>query len=156
MKKEIILLLGKSGAGKDYFVSTFNLKQIITNTTRPKRPYEIHGVHKYFHNEVIDLKSKNVVASTKRGDYYYWATVLDLYGGDVYIIDFPGVKTLLKNKTANTHFTFKIVYIDCPLWKRIRNMLKRKEPLKSICNRLLIDHKDFKGIEKYNPVVVKV
>lgn len=155
-KKEIILLVGKSGSGKDYFVNTFNMKQIVTHTTRPKRVAETNGVDKWFHKTVSTQDASTFVAYTTRGKYHYWCSIDDLDLGDIFIIDVPGVKTLLNNKISKKFFTFKVVYIECSLFKRIKNMLKRKESIKSIISRLIIDHRDFKPIYDYNPIIVRV
>lgn len=159
-KKEIILLCGKSGAGKDFLVSIFNMRQIITHTTRPRRDYEIDGVHKHFHDyvpgSVVSGYDKNVVAKTKRGQHWYWTIMTDLLRGDVYIIDVPGIKCMLDHYKVRKNFDLKVVYIDAPLFKRILNMRKRGEKWIDILRRLWIDHHDFKPLKNIDHVTVLV
>ena len=156
--KNITLLCGKSGSGKDYISQALDLKLICTHTTRPKRSYEINGFHKWFHmiDEIPHFTAWNIVAHTKRGKYYYWTWLEDLKSGDVYIIDIPGIKAILNHEYASYHFKFKVVYLDCPLHKRIINMLKRGEKVIDIINRLYIEYKDFKPIKNIKHTRIKL
>lgn len=158
-KKRITLLCGKSGSGKDYLVDALGLDVIVTHTTRPKRDYEINGVHKHFHTEKIDYdlikNDPHTVAHTKRGNYIYWATTEDLLSGDCYVIDFPGIKAIAKNKTAMENFDFVVTYVDCCEQKRVYNMKQRGESIDNIQDRLEIDDRDFEGIEKVADYIIK-
>jgi guanylate kinase len=148
-----IILCGKSGSGKDFLLETFNLKQVCTHTTRPKRDYEINGVHKWFHKEE-DLLShgaffpvfpEGTVATTQRGNFIYWTELSDFKNpADIWIIDVPGILSIAEEHKHR----FKVVYLDAPLWRRIINMRLRKEPWLSILKRVWIDHKDFKALKK--------
>jgi guanylate kinase len=145
-----IILCGKSGSGKDFLLETFNLKQVCTNTTRPKRPYEMDGVHKYFHQAWLIKpesikKDPDTVAWTQRGEYFYWTDIDDFKNpADIWIIDVPGIISIAEEHKHR----FKVVYLDAPLWRRIINMRLRKEPWLSILKRVWIDHKDFKALKK--------
>ena len=159
---EKILLCGKSGSGKDYISELFNLVMIITHTTRPKRNYEVDHVHKHFHKafknekDALDvITDSSTIAWTKRGEYYYWATMLDIESGNVYIIDVPGIQSIMNNRFANARYKFKVVYLGCPIYKRICNMLKRGEKIGSIISRLYIDYRDFKKLENIKHTTIK-
>jgi guanylate kinase len=158
MNKRIILC-GKSGSGKDYLLKTLNLKQVITHTTRPKRDYEIDGVHKWFHtnlkeNDIFSIvNDTNTIAVTMRGGkYFYWTDEIDFTNeNDIWIIDINGILSIKKRHKDK----FKVIYLDCPLWKRIRNMRKRNESWKSIWQRIRIDYKEFKPIKNIEHTTIK-
>lgn len=152
----IILLCGKSGSGKDFIVKTLDLMQVVSHTTRPKRDYEIHGVHKFFHRKPCFVPDqKNLVAWTKRGPHYYWTLTSDLMSGNIYIIDVKGIQSILGNPNWDK-YGFKVVYLDTPWWKRIRNMRKRGENWRSIIERLLIDYRDFKPLKSIKHETIKL
>lgn len=54
MKRDIILFISKSGAGKDFYVSKcsekLGYKKAISYTSRPARPNEVEGIDYYFRN----------------------------------------------------------------------------------------------------------
>lgn len=154
-KKQLILLFGKSGSGKNFFVNTFNLKPVVSHTTRPIRKNEVDGVDKYFEKK-IHGNTKKIVAYNERGIYKYWATEQDLESKDVYVIDLPGIEMLLTMPNMVEKYNFKIIYIDCSLLKRISNMWNRGESITTIAKRLFIDHKQFKNWRKVNPIVIKI
>lgn len=155
MKQKMILLFGKSGSGKNFFVNTFNLKAVVSHTTRPIRVNEVDGVDKHFEKK-IHGNTKKMVAYNKRGSYEYWATEHDLESKDVYVIDLPGIEMLLSREDMKEKYDFKIVYIDCPLFKRIKNMLNRGDSVIDIVKKVFIDWKQFKGWDKINPTVIKI
>jgi guanylate kinase len=147
IKKNLTLVCGKSGSGKDYLTNIFGCKMVISHTTRPKRDGEINGVHKHFHKIVCEDYRKDFVAYTKRGKNEYWVSSNDLFDADFYIIDPPGILYLLENDIIQKRFNIKIVYINCPWYKRIFNMRIRGEKWKNIFERLMIDHHDFQSLK---------
>ena len=153
--KELILLCGKSGSGKDYLIKALGLSQVISHTERPMRKNEVNGVDKWFHEEGTydSIKSMfKIIAHTKRGYCNYWTTKEDLKDKDVYIIDPPGIKYLKENvKDIN----FRVVYLDCPEPQRIINMKERGDSLEEIEERIEIENEDFKDIESMADFIVK-
>lgn len=150
--KEIILLCAKSASGKDYIAQAFNLNLVISHTTRAPRKGELQHIHKHFHNRYEDLG--DTIAYTKRGVHEYWVREKDLDQGNVYIIDLPGIKYLLKWK--QNRYIFKVVYLKCNIFKRIWRLIKREKSIFEIINRLWIDYKDFKDIKNYVDIIINV
>lgn len=104
--KTIICIAGGSGVGKtttswwlrdNLLHEGFNVKVIVSNTTRPKRTNEIDTVDHIFatmHDwDIAD--EAHIVASTTYGGHKYW-TMVDDFDADVciYVIDEPGIKRL--------------------------------------------------------------
>lgn len=160
--KEEHLQCGKSGAGKDYIAKTLNLKMIVSHTTRKPRKGEMHGVDKWFHSEGLakvnaeDLTQ--VIAYTKRGRDEYWTTMYDLNSyGNVYIIDVPGIVYMLKNPWIKQNgYDLKVVYIDTPLIKRVRNMRKRGMRWRDILSRLILEKGTTVPLEDIPHQVIKM
>ena len=72
---DVLLIVGKSGSGKDTFVSHL-LKtndiynKVITCTTRPKRENEQDGCDYYFKTEE-ELKNMEMIEQTVFNGWYY-------------------------------------------------------------------------------------
>ena len=67
----------------------------------------------------------------------------------------PGVSYMLENKKC-PDMEFKIVYIDCPVAKRIRNMMRRGDSFFSALKRVWVDLWGFRGVYKLNPIILKI
>ena len=111
----MMLLVGKSGSGKDFFVTLFKLKPVVSRTTRKPRQGEIDGIHKRFITKENFKKydRENVLTYTVFDDEEYCALEIDFKGKNVYVIDPSGVR-YLKNKkvSGNLHnMNYNIVYI---------------------------------------------
>lgn len=144
--KELILIVGKSGSGKSYLANILKLNQVISRTTREKRLNEIDKVDKYFVTKkefLKDKKNKNIIAETYINNNFYWATYKDLINKKYYIIDPKGVKYMKEN----TKFSISVIYIKCPIYKRIYRMYKRGDSIFRIFQRIINDIKTFKKIE---------
>lgn len=104
-----ILIVGRTGSGKDYLANqlcnTFNLVQLKSFTTRPKRTDD-EDTHIF----ITESESKNYedrVAETVINGYEYFATRHQVYTSDIYLIDPNGIKTLLQNMPDSE---FVIIY----------------------------------------------
>jgi guanylate kinase len=154
-KQKLTLICGKSGSGKDFFAKIFNLDMVISHTTRPPRQGEVHGVHKWFHKHGEE-SSSDIVAYTRRGEYEYWTSIYDLFDGKFYIIDPPGIIYLQNDELVKEKFDLDVVYLDCGLLKRIRNMRKRKTGWMEIFQRLLIDAQDFQLMKQIKHTTINL
>ncbi len=75
-KIKIVALVGKSGAGKDYYAKKLikeNLNTmhfIVSSTTRPKRDYEIEGVDYHFLSEKEFAAARFLETASFNGWHY--------------------------------------------------------------------------------------
>lgn len=111
MKKLIIAVVGRSGAGKDILTTQIshkmNIPVVCSFTDRPMRPTEKEGrEHQFLSIAEMDILTKNhdnLMAYTKIGDtgYRYCVTkdYIDNLPGNMvfYIIDPNGIEYLKKN-----------------------------------------------------------
>lgn len=155
MMKPLILLIGKSGTGKNYLCESFKLKSIPSYTTREKRIKETDGVEHIF----VDKKmwptnfagSSSIAAFTEYNNNYYWTTKRQIEDAenDVYIVDHDGVDTLMMYKITHTlNRDFDIIYLKTNVFKRIKNMRKRGDSFASIIKRLFVDASAFSKFEE--------
>lgn len=172
----ILLVIGKSGSGKDSLVRACctrevpnqditltdhfyldheerlikefetNLKQVKSYTNRPKR-YENEDTH-IFTNESLKDK-QNLVAWTKYNGYEYWATKDQIEESDFYIIDPKGISNFVKNYSGNKIPI--VVYVGCKWWIRFKRIWKRENIFQAI-KRTWYDRKTFKDIKEKSDV----
>ena len=141
----MILLVAKSGSGKDYLVKTLGLRQVVSHTTRAPRPGEIDGVDKHFHSANTPMP-ENALISTRFSGNNYWVVESDLADRDVFIIDVNGVRNFMRH--YGVHFKTKctVVYLKCPWYRRLYRMLKRGDSFRAAVQRIIHDAKAFSGI----------
>lgn len=148
MKNNILyLVVGASGSGKTYIVDKvckdFNMKQVNSRTTRKPR-YEGEIGHKFVTNEIADKEFDNAVAKTNYNGYRYYTTIQDLEESDFYVIDVQGVNSFEYDKVNKK---VKVIFIKAPWYIRTINMFKRRDKIKDIVNRLLLDRKEFRDFK---------
>lgn len=117
-KKNLICIVGRTSSGKDYIAkrlsTIFDIPQVVSHTTRPKRDNETDGIEHYFDSKekfqnVLD--NQKVIAYTKIGDYEYCATVDDIKQDSIYIIDYDGLMKL--KQRYHQYFNLVVVYVYC-------------------------------------------
>jgi guanylate kinase len=150
--KSIIVLCGKSGSGKDYLATLFNLKRNIGNTTRDARQGENN--YKYYSKEyyIKNVDKSKIVTPTYYADNFYWVWLKDFESEkfDYTVANFEGVQDLVRDiESGKIKREVKFIYFDCPLYKRIFNMMKRGDSFKNIFKRLKVDRKEFKGAKQF-------
>ena len=151
----MILLVAKSGSGKDYLVSTLKMRTVVSHTTRFPRPGEIDGVHKHFHPTDVTLPD-DVITQTFFAGNRYWVSERDLCGKDVFIIDVAGVRALMQKYGERFDKIFDVVQLQCPWYRRAYRMFIRGESVSFIIHRLYHDHFAFKGISTIPHSILKV
>lgn len=123
MAKKLLLILGRTGSGKDTyagFLEAMGLKGVKSYTTRPKRT-EDEDTHIFITKEEAAL-FKNRVATTEINGYEYFATKEQIDDADYYIIDPAGV-TYMLNKYPDINY--KLIYIYAERGTRLERAVKR-------------------------------
>lgn len=142
MNKPLHLFVGKSASGKSSVAIMFeqekNYMQVQSCTTRPKR-YQGEPGHTFLTNEEFNNLGE-LVAYTEYDGYRYGTTAQQLDESDIYVVDIPGVETLLER--YSTERQINIFYFDSTVHTRIMRMLNRHDSDLAIIKRLLQDEQD--------------
>ena len=141
MNKPLFLFVGRSASGKTTIADTlernYGHKQVNSYTTRPPR-YEGEIGHNFVSkeefNDLVDL-----VAYTEYNGYKYGTTSELLDECSIYVVDVPGVETLLQR--YQTKRSICILYFDATVYTRINRMLDRHDSDMNIVSRLMQDEK---------------
>lgn len=141
MTKPLFLFVGKSASGKttiaDMLENQYGLVQTRSYTTRPPR-YEDEIAHTFITDEEFD-QLEDIVAYTEYNGFRYCATSEQIDNVSIYVVDVPGVTTLLdKYKTERPVVIF---YFDTSVCTRIDRMMERNDSDMSIVSRLYTDEK---------------
>jgi guanylate kinase len=113
----LLCIMGRTACGKDSLVNKLceltGARQIISYTTRPRRDNE-GETHIFATKEDYQQMraNGNVAAYTEIAGNYYWTTIDQLYGNDIYIIDPNGVQTLRKLNLPNLRLV--TIFINTP------------------------------------------
>lgn len=136
MYNTLFLFCGKSGSGKttiaDILENKFGYEQLKSYTTRPPR-YENESGHTFITDEEFD-KLQNIIAYTEYNGHRYCATKEQIDEASIYVIDVPGIETLLKKYDTNRHI--EIIYFDTTVKTRIERMVDRGDSDTAIVGRL--------------------
>ena len=154
----LIGICGKSGTGKSSVVKELEkkgYKRIITDTTRPPRKGEVHGVDYYFDSEedfdeyielgeFVEMTSYDV-ADDKIWRYGTTRGALEEAGDHAVIILNPeGLRSFREKKIPIT--VFLIQSNETVILSRIT---ERGDYMAEAKRRMAADEKDFMGIEEY-------
>ena len=120
MKKPIILIVGRSGAGKSelarLIAKEYGLKQVQSYTTRQPRTEELEkGLENSDHLFISDKEFDNltdIAAQTTINGVRYCTTKDILRQSDLYVIDPKGVKYLRENIGREFHIVQFYIYAD--------------------------------------------
>lgn len=162
MNKPLFLFVGKSASGKttiaNMLVDKYGYKQVESYTTRPPRFNGETG-----HIFVSEEEFKNLgelAAYTYYDNNHYGTTFEQLNVCDIYVVDVPGVESLLQ-KLKDNHRPICIMYFDASVYNRILRMINRDDGDMIIVSRLLADEKNdwFKSLDSltwnYNNIIGK-
>ena len=144
MKKPFIcLLVGPSGSGKTTIANLlwerYGWSQVASYTTRPPR-YEGEIGHTFITEEEFRIL-QDLVAYTEYNGYRYGATQRQIDENIVYVVDIPGVETLVKNYRGNKEFIVVIPWVDEE--ERTMRMFSRGDSIEKIKERLKFDNEAF-------------
>lgn len=142
MDSPLYLFVGKSASGKttiaDALEQKYGYKQVCSYTTRKPR-YDGEIAHTFVNEEEFNNLSE-LVAYTEYNGCKYGTTAEQLNQCSIYVVDVPGVETLLQKYQTNR--PIYIIYFDSTVYTRINRMLDRHDSDMAIISRLLQDEKD--------------
>ena len=112
-KEKVVILLGKSAAGKDYILNylkkSFKFNSIISHTTRPIRENETNGLDYYFinkktfskmlkNNEFIEIRKYTTCFNGKQDVWSYGITKkeFDNKTRKICVVDTTGLREIIK------------------------------------------------------------
>lgn len=144
-KNPLLLLIGPSGSGKTTIANRleekYGLTQIRSYTTRPKRS-ETEDNHTFITEEEFMIL-KNLMAYTEYNGYRYCATLKQIEDCDIYVVDVPGVRTLMKNYKGNKKIIAVCLKVDEQV--ALDRMEQRGDSMFQRYQRLKTDDKEFDG-----------
>lgn len=136
MNKPLFLFCGKSASGKttvaNILESVGKYSQLQSYTTRPKRTEDEVG-HTFVSDEEFDAL-ENIIAYTEYNNHRYCATSEQIDAADLYVIDVPGVETLLEK--YETERPIIVFYFNATVKTRIDRMINRHDHDAAIVSRL--------------------
>lgn len=142
MNNTLYLFVGKSSSGKttvaNFLEQKHGLKQVNSYTTRSPR-YDGEIGHIFVNNTEFDNLGE-LVAYTEYNGFKYGTTAEQLDQCSIYVIDIPGIETLLKKYYNNRPIV--VIYFDTNVHTRINRMRDRGDSDADIISRLLQDEKD--------------
>lgn len=150
MNKPLYLFVGKSASGKTTIANLLNdkygYKQIWSYTTREPR-FENEPGHVFVSEDEFDNLGE-LAAYTFYNGNHYGTTFDQLNESDIYVVDVPGVETLLQNYQGDR--PIRVMYFDATVCTRIHRMLDRGDSDMAIIARLLQDEEEdwFKQLTK--------
>ena len=154
MKKiYVIALFGKSGAGKDTILDRLAItglyNKIKMTTTRPKRDYEVNGVHYNFIDTASfaeKILNGDFVEATSFNDWFYGTDIKELKEDAINIgmFNIHGIECMLEDPRLEV---FPIYIKATDKTRLLRNLNREKNPnCFEICRRYLADEQDFDDI----------
>jgi guanylate kinase len=142
MNNTLYLFIGKSASGKttvaNFLEKKHGLKQVNSYTTRPPR-YEGEIGHIFVNDTEFDNLGE-LVAYTEYNGFRYGTTAEQLDQCQIYVVDIPGLKTLLERYKTDRKIV--ILYFNTTICTRINRMIDRGDSDMSIISRLLQDEKE--------------
>ena len=161
IKKEKLILIGKSGSGKDFLMRKLVEKGLIgclKMTTRPQRKHEIQLVtynfvadsifkEKIDNNEFLVYQTFEVTPEGKNPEtWYYGVTKEEFEKAQVFIMT-PGEFESITPEVRKGCF---VVYLDIDRDIRESRILGRQDKNDSVTRRLDADEIDFQNFKDYD------
>ncbi len=161
----LIILSGPSGSGKDTVLNELSkqdddIKISISLTTRPKRDWEIDGVHYYFVNENYFLRKiecNQILEYAVYNNNYYGTpkSIIDqwLENGETVILK---IEVKGAQKIRELYPDAVSIFLMPPTMKILKERLFKRESENSeeILKRLSIAGEEIKRATEYNYIVV--
>jgi len=142
MSKPLFLFVGRSASGKTTIANTlaenYGYKQVESYTTRLPR-FDGEPGHIFVNED--EFKNLGALAAyTFYNNHHYGTTCDQLDQCSIYVVDVPGVETLLRNYQTNRPIV--IIYFNSTVHTRINRMIDRHDSDMQIISRLLEDEKE--------------
>lgn len=161
MKTEKIIIIGKSGSGKDHLLrglSSKGLKACLKTTTRPIRKFEKQGITYNFTSEsnFKDFINENkfftyqeflVTPENSDPENWYYGITNEEFDNSQIIIMTPGE---YKNISPENRKRCFVVYLDIDRSVRESRLYKRNDKNDSIKRRIDADEIDFQDLRDYD------
>ncbi len=160
-KKKVIALVGASAVGKSTVESIleeeYGMRKGISYTTRPKRHYEVDGVHYYFTTEQYInqlLMSDELAEMTTFNGWTYALAREELVDSDVIVVEPQGLQQIIENFGRENVF---VVYLTYPDKQRlIRSLVARNDDdVEEVIRRFLADKEDMKGMYNVCDIAIR-
>jgi guanylate kinase len=160
-KSEKLIILGKSGSGKDYLMRKLieeGLKGCLKMTTRPMRVNESQNVtynfvdfeifrEKINSDELICYQKFEVTPLDKSPEIWYYGITKEEFNNSQVFIMTPGDLSQIDPETRKRCF---VVYLDIDRKIRENRITKRNDNNDSILRRLDADEIDFQNFRDYD------
>ncbi len=156
LKKKLICIVGKSGAGKSYIEDALTKymsigRKCVSHTTRSPREGEIDGVDYYYIDVEKFLKMKCddlLLEDTVYNGWYYGLSRAELEKGISVVVANPHGLSQLKQKLGEDEIVSFFVYASDKT-RLLRSLDREEDPdCLEIARRLLGDEEDFSGVER--------
>lgn len=150
MNKPLFLFVGKSASGKTTIANMLEKKymfnQVQSYTTRTPR-YDGETGHIFLTEDEFN-NLEDIVSYTLYNGNQYGTTTSLLDQNDIFVVDVPGVESLLQKYKTNRPIC--IIYFDANVATRIRRMINRNDSDMAIISRLLQDEEEdwFKQLDR--------
>ena len=142
MNKPLFLFVGQSASGKTTMANLleekYGYKQVESYTTRKPR-FDGERGHIFVSEEEFNNLGE-LAAYTYYNGNHYGTTFEQLDECDIYVVDIPGVESLLQ-KLQNSSRPICIFYFNASVYNRILRMIDRCDSDMMIISRLLEDEK---------------
>lgn len=152
-KKEKLILIGKSGSGKDWYLRhlvDLGLEPSRKTTTRPKRINESDEYRFVSESEFKDSLGDFLVYQSftnSHGDVWYYGILKEEFEkGQVFIMT-PGELSSVSEEIRKNMF---VVYLDIEREVREERLFKRDDKNDSITRRIEADEIDFSNFGDYD------
>lgn len=152
MSRPLYLFVGRSASGKTTVANILErvgkYNQLQSYTTRLKRSDDEVG-HTFISDEEFD-KLENIIGYTEYNGHRYCSTAEQVDAADVYVIDVPGVETLLERYKNDRKII--VLYFNASVRTRIDRMIGRHDCDSAIISRLYNDE-EFDWQNELNKIV---
>lgn len=167
MNKNVTILVGKSGSGKDHIlnalVSKYGFNPLTSHTTRPKRPNEKEGLEYNFileedflqmirENKFIEYRTYDTLVNNIPEKWFYGLSKqeLDYSKHHVVILDIQGARDFIRWHGAEK---CNVLFINCASDIRRSRAKARGGYDETEFNRRLEDDRDKFDIVKYYEII---